>query len=86
MQFLVLHDFWVVRSVFRGCVGYCLPAVGCGVSGAGCGFRVGWRTAWGVLSLFFGAFLLVLAGFSFWRGEWALGYPFLEFRHFPNIS
>ena len=36
--------------------------------------------------LFFGAFLLVLPKFSHWKGEWALGYHFMEFRHFPNIS
>ena len=39
-----------------------------------------------VLLLFFGTFLLVLTGFSFWWGEWELGYYFLKFRHFPNIS
>ena len=24
--------------------------------------------------------------FSFWRGDWALGYHSVKFRHFPNIS
>ena len=35
---------------------------------------------------FSGLFLLVLAKFSFWQGEWALGYHFLRFRPFPNVS
>ena len=34
---------------------------------------------------FLGLFLLVLTKFSFWRGEWALGYHYLKFRHFLNI-
>ena len=55
--------------------------VGCGVFGAGSGFGVGWRTV--VWSLFFGAFLLVLAKLLFWRGDWALDYHSMAFRHFP---
>ena len=61
-------------------------AVGRGVSGAGSGFCVERSTARKVLLLFSGLFLPVLAKFSFWRGEWALGYHFMEFRRFPNIS
>ena len=34
----------------------------------------------------FGTFLLVLIKFSFWQGGWALGYHFMEFRHFPSVS
>ena len=41
---------------------------------------------WGVRSPFFGAFLLVLAKFLFWRGGWALGYHSMAFKHFPHIS
>ena len=62
-----------------------VPAIGCGVSGTGSGFRVGWRAAGRAESLFFGAFLLVLAKLLFWRGSCALGYHSMEFRHFPNI-
>ena len=62
------------------------PAIGRGISGTGSGFRVGWRTMAGVELLFFETFLLVLAGFSFWPGEWALRYHFVGFRHFPDIS
>ena len=40
----------------------------------GSGFRVGWRTTGRVQSRFFGTFLLVLTKFSFWWGDWALGY------------
>ena len=50
-----------------------MAAAGRGVFGAGCGVRVGWRTAGGVWFLFFKGFLLALAKFSIWRGDWALG-------------
>ena len=35
--------------------------------------------------LFFGTFLLALTKFSFWPGDWALGYDSVKFRHFPNF-
>ena len=35
---------------------------------------------------FFKRFLLVLTKFSFWQGDWALGYHSMKFRHFPDIS
>ena len=54
--------------------------------GAGSGFRVGWRTSGQVWFPFFKSFLLVLAGLSFWRGHWRLGYPSMEFGQFPDIS
>ena len=62
---------------FGGAGGACCfalwgAAVGRGVFGAGCDFRVGWRTAARVLLLFFRTFLLVLTSFSLWQGEWAL--------------
>ena len=66
-------------------------SISCGVFEAGSGFRVGRRTArgsgwgWGLVP-FFGAFVLVLAKFSFWRGDWGLGYHSMGIRHFPNIS
>ena len=42
---------------------------------------------WGRASfLFFGSFLLVLVGLSFWLGDWALGYHSMDFGHFPVIS
>ena len=57
-------------------------ALGRRVSGAGCDFRAGWHSAGG------GGGLLLFSGFFCvcWRGEWALGYYFMEFRHFRNIS
>ena len=39
-----------------------------------------------VYLLFFKTFLVVLTKLSFWQGEWVLGYHFMKFRHFPNIS
>ena len=39
----------------------------------------------GGFSLSFGGFLLVLAGLSFWRGGWALGYRSMCFGQFPGI-
>ena len=81
-----------VRAVFLGVCkafgGILFSAVGRGVSGAGSGFGWGWRTAGGVL-LFFYAFSLVLAGFSFWQGgggDGRLGHDFVGFRHFRKIS
>ena len=57
------------------------------VSGAGSGFRVGWRTAGGGGGgfHFFRGSLLALAEFSVWWG-WLLGYYSMEFRHSPDIS
>ena len=49
-------------------------------------FHVKWRITERVIMLLCGTSLLVLAKFSFWQGEWALGYHFLEFRQFPNNS
>ena len=62
-------------------------SISCGVFEAGSGFRVGRRAAreWGLVP-FFGAFVLVLARFSFLRGDWGLGYHSMGIRHFPNIS
>ena len=37
-------------------------------------FYVKFRTTGKVLLLFFGTFLLVSTEFSFWEGEWALGF------------
>ena len=45
-----------------------------------------WDSTLWVGFCFFRGFLLVLAKFSLWRGEWTLGYHFMGFRHFPNIS
>ena len=45
-----------------------------------------WDTAGRVSFVFFRNFLLVLAELSFWRGEWALVYHFMEFGQFPDIS
>ena len=64
-------------------------AVGRGVSGAGSGFRVAWRAAGsrgggGGLVLFFGIFLLVLAGLLYLWGGGALRYHVMKFRHFPQ--
>ena len=47
-------------------------AVGCGISWTSSSFRVGERGEGKVLSLFFGAFLLVLAKFFFGGGSWAI--------------
>ena len=35
---------------------------------------------------FFKSFLLAVAKFSIWQGDWALGYHSMGFRHFPDIS
>ena len=40
----------------------------------------------GVGSPFFGAVLLMLAGFLFWRGDWALGCHSMLLRCFPDVS
>ena len=32
------------------------------------------------------AIFLVLTKFQFWQGDWVLGYHFMKFRHFSNIS
>ena len=32
------------------------------------------------------SFQLVLAKLSIWQEDWAVGYHFMEFRHFPDIS
>ena len=37
-------------------------------------------------NFYFKSSLLVLARFSFWRGDWALRYHSMEFRKFPDIS
>ena len=47
---------------------------------------------WGCLVTIYRGFLLLLAEFSFWwggglgAGRWALGYHFMEFGLFPNIT
>ena len=35
---------------------------------------------------FLKTFLTLLTEFSFCQGDWALGYPFMKFRHFTDIS
>ena len=37
-------------------------------------------------NFYFWTVLLILAKFSFWPGDWALGYHSMRFRHFPNVS
>ena len=49
-----------------------VSAIGCGIFGAGSGFRVGWRAAEG-------------GGVNRGWGGWALGYGSVELRQFPNI-
>ena len=83
LRFLIMIKFLRFLCHFLFVVG---PAVARGVFGAGSGSRVGWRAAWGGGGfLFFGGFLLVLAGLSFRWGDWALGYHFVEFRNFPDV-
>ena len=36
--------------------------------------------------LYFNSFSAALTKFSLWRGDWALRYHSMEFRHFPGIS
>ena len=59
-------------------------AVAHGIFGASSSFRVKWSTVRKVSFLFFKSFLLILAKPSVWRGDWALGYHSMEFRHFPD--
>ena len=53
-----------------------MPAAGRGKSGTGSSFCVGWHTAGRGCYCRFSYIM---------SGEWALGYHFLGFRHFPNI-
>ena len=46
----------------------------------------GARCGGGLVAIFGGVFLLVLAKFSFLRGDWALDYHSVWFSDFPNIS
>ena len=57
-----------------------------GIFEADSSFRVEWCAAGRVSFLFLGNILLVLAGLSFWLGEWALAYHFMEFGQFPDVS
>ena len=57
-----------------------------GIFGANSSFRVKYRTGGKVEFLFFGGFLLVLVGLSFWRAGWALGYHSMEFGQFSDVS
>ena len=47
-------------------------------------FHVKWGTTGKVQFLFFKGFLLVLIKFSFWGGDWALGYNYMGFCYFPD--
>ena len=47
-------------------------------------FHVKWGTTGQVQFLFFKGFLLVLIKFSFWGGDWALGYNSMGFCYFPD--
>ena len=49
-------------------------------------FHVKQHSAGKVKFLLFKGFLLVQTKFSFWQGEWALGYRSMEFSNFPDIS
>ena len=44
-----------------------------------------WNCALWKKFLFFKSFLLVLTKFSFWLGDWTLGYHSVKFRHLPQI-
>ena len=48
-------------------------------------FHMKWYTTGKVYSRFFKRFLLVLTKFSFWQGDWALGYHSMRFLHFPDL-
>ena len=75
----------VAGFVLRGVIGGRFVFLVRGVFGAGSCYRVGWRTA--AWLLFFGCFFAGIGGvFLFLRGEWALGYYSMEFRHFLHIS
>ena len=49
-------------------------------------FHVKSRTRGKVQFLFFKRFLIVLAKFLFWQGDWALGYDSMKLGHFSDIS
>ena len=75
----------LVGAVFHGGGGiFCLrPVTGC----LGLAMVFMWGSALREkFNLFFKSFLLALAEFSIWRGDWALGYYSMGFRHFPDIS
>ena len=64
--------------------------MGFGVAGAGVFLLAAgwcWWRAEGVLWVY-GALMALWAWCAggIWRGGWALGYHFIEFRHFPEIS
>ena len=80
MPLVLIRKFWPFTVSGRGCI---VPGGGAGASamahrmfGSGSSFRVGWRTAGG----------LVLAGIWFWRGNWALGWHSTGFGHIPGVS
>ena len=55
------------------------PAAVRGVFGAGSGSRAGWCSAGGSFISILQVFLLVLAKFSFWPGDWVLSYYSMKF-------
>ena len=58
---------------------------GRGVVGAGSGGRCGWAGQGG-FDIYFCVFWLLLPGFDFGGGDWALGYVCAQIWDFPNIS
>ena len=48
-------------------------------------FGAGTSLFWGFWAAAVGRGVLVGVG-GVWRGDWVLGYHYMDFRHFPNIS
>ena len=67
--------------------GFCgAPAVFRGVFGIGSGFCAGGALRRGFSFCFSGGFLLVVAEFAFWRGDWALAYCSMGFWVISDVS
>ena len=67
------------------CLRYWLSSMARGIFGAGSGFRVEWRTAGSLVSVFQECSASIGRAFIF-AGDWALGYRSMGFGHFPDIS
>ena len=70
-------QFKEVRVLWGPGTGGWGPEAGYGDRGQGVGYPK---------DTFFKSFLQLLTKFSFWQGDWTLGYHFMGFRHFPDFA